>query len=283
MAEKAKEVIGDLNFEHKLIGGKIVSEVLDDIGEGIDFLILDTAHKLPGEVMDFIACLPYLAENATVVVHDVALNFYSSEKSIATKVLFDTVTADKYKADEPKFIAKLANIAAFDINAETKKYIYDVFSCLTYTWAYMPGNNLIEGYGEIVKRCYDDMCQKLYAQAVELQRHHFEKGIMVMDAVRENQRRWRKSNKVFIYGCGEYGKKYHRAAKHLGLPLTGMVVSDLNDVDDEKRKFFDVPVYEMSAELGDPEECTFVVAVSDTLRDEIMKNIVRFGYYKIIC
>ena len=181
VAEKAKEVIGDLNFEHKLIGGKIVSEVLDDIGEGIDFLILDTAHKLPGEVMDFIACLPYLAENATVVVHDVALNFYSSEKSIATKVLFDTVTADKYKADEPKFIAKLANIAAFDINAETKKYIYDVFSCLTYTWAYMPGNNLIEGYGEIVKRCYDDMCQKLYAQAVELQRHHFEKGIMVMD------------------------------------------------------------------------------------------------------
>ena len=45
-------------------------DVIDEIGSDIDFLILDTLHIVPGEILDFLVCLPYLTKDAIVVLHD---------------------------------------------------------------------------------------------------------------------------------------------------------------------------------------------------------------------
>ena len=43
--------------------GQYLPEVIDEIGDGIDFIILDTVHKAPGELMDLLVCLPYMSPN----------------------------------------------------------------------------------------------------------------------------------------------------------------------------------------------------------------------------
>ena len=55
---------------HELFIGKYLPERLNEIApeRDIDFLILDTVHMLPGELLDFLAALPYLRKDAIVVL-----------------------------------------------------------------------------------------------------------------------------------------------------------------------------------------------------------------------
>ena len=45
---------------HEFQVGTTLSFVIDDFGDDIDFLILDTIHRMPGENLDFLTALPYL-------------------------------------------------------------------------------------------------------------------------------------------------------------------------------------------------------------------------------
>ena len=73
MGEEAKKNIGGTGrCKHTFLLG-ISANLLNDIGPGIDFLILDTSHTLPGELLEFITCLPYLEDDAIVVLHDINL------------------------------------------------------------------------------------------------------------------------------------------------------------------------------------------------------------------
>lgn len=56
---------------HTLLTGALSTDFLGMDGlSDIDFLILDTVHDAPGEILDFLAFLPYLADDAVVVLHD---------------------------------------------------------------------------------------------------------------------------------------------------------------------------------------------------------------------
>ena len=47
------------NFSnHKFLLGCILPEVIDQIGKDIDFVVLDTVHSLPGELLDILCILP---------------------------------------------------------------------------------------------------------------------------------------------------------------------------------------------------------------------------------
>ncbi len=69
---------------HELILGKTIAQVLPEICENedekIDMLILDTIHYLPGELLDFIVCLPYLSQNAIVVLDDLTFAHFGENR-----------------------------------------------------------------------------------------------------------------------------------------------------------------------------------------------------------
>lgn len=98
LGNEAKELMGGkIKSKHRFHFGDIAASFMEEIGGGVDFLILDTTHRMPGEVLDFISLLPYLKENAVVVLHDIALNQYcKGADCIATGQLFSSVTAEKY-------------------------------------------------------------------------------------------------------------------------------------------------------------------------------------------
>ena len=95
LVDECKE-IENVRKNHTLMTGKYFVEFIEEIGKEIDFLILDTAHSLPGEILDFLACFPFLKEGCIVVLHDIILNHLDNRKEFATKLLFDTVVAEKY-------------------------------------------------------------------------------------------------------------------------------------------------------------------------------------------
>jgi predicted O-methyltransferase YrrM len=152
--------------KHQLFLGKRISEVIDDIviqNGKIDLLILDTIHFLPGELLDFLVCYPYLSDNAIVVLDDLLWAHGAENISgIATRVLYDSVVADKFS---PVDFSK-ANMAAFQINVDTGKYINDSFLALFTPWHYQMHDEMI-GYRRIISKFYDDEVLKIFDDAVE--------------------------------------------------------------------------------------------------------------------
>lgn len=85
--DEAKPYLKNID-NHKLILGKILPEVIEDIAKDgkIDFVILDTTHYLPGELMDFAIAIPFLADNAVVVLDDTSFWFEGENRwAFATK------------------------------------------------------------------------------------------------------------------------------------------------------------------------------------------------------
>lgn len=68
----SNNILGKSTQEFKL--GNTIAGCINEIGSGIDSAIIDTTHILPGEILDFLCILPYLKKDATVILHDVALN-----------------------------------------------------------------------------------------------------------------------------------------------------------------------------------------------------------------
>ena len=146
----------DVSFRHQFLLGKLLPEVIADIGNDIDFLILDTVHVLPGELLDFLTAYPFLAVNACVVLHDIACNHYfETPSSFATQILFDSVVADKLLMKDKDRELGYPNIGAFMINNDTGKYISDVFSALIVTWSYTLDERQKEAYFRAFQKYYD--------------------------------------------------------------------------------------------------------------------------------
>ena len=147
-------------------------EVIEKIGGDIDFVILDTMHVLPGEILDFLAILPYLKKNAVVVLHEVILNQrFNLRECHATTVLFSSVVADKfinYETDHVALMYTYQNIAAFQINEHTRENIENVFLTLMLRWKYYSYRNQIRAYYDIYKKNYSPELCKLFEQSLHM-------------------------------------------------------------------------------------------------------------------
>ena len=142
-----------------LYTGHTIAEVIDEIGENIDLLVLDAAHILPGECLDFLTVYPYLSANAMVVTHDIFLssNSYTTKDWNATAVLYSTVVADKYLLIDDSMDPDsrvLCNIGAFQINEDTGKYIENIFEGLHLSWFCIPPEHCVNAALKIIKENY---------------------------------------------------------------------------------------------------------------------------------
>ena len=164
----AKSLPEEARQAWRLHTGGTAGAFLDSIGPGIDLVVLDTAHVLPGELLDFLAVLPYLADGAMVVLHDTMLHHFMSRACIATNVLLCSATGDKHCFLDPNNPEKLANIAAFSINGDTKKYIENVFLALTLPWTYMPDAGAMGQYAAVIGKNYDPELVYLFKKAVNI-------------------------------------------------------------------------------------------------------------------
>lgn len=144
---------------HEFFLGGVLPQFIEKIGGDIDFCILDTVHTMPGEILDFLALLPYLKDGACCVLHDTIYNLSGkSNASYATKILLDSVYAEKYY----DIINKNLNIAAFLVDHRTRENVANIFSALSITWARIPKIGELMKYRDDFKKFYDEECLTLF-------------------------------------------------------------------------------------------------------------------------
>jgi predicted O-methyltransferase YrrM len=162
-----------LQGSHELITGMYAPESNDYIGDSIDFIIIDTVHALPGEVLDFLAFYPNLSKEALVVLHDITSNHRGDprpNRSYATKLLFDVIDAKKYMNFDKSEEFLLPNIAAFQLNGNTKNSIVNIISSLTITWEYFPEERELEIYNNIITTKYEAFVKQIWDAVIFQQR-----------------------------------------------------------------------------------------------------------------
>lgn len=159
--------------------GRDASAYLEEIGENIDFCILDTAHFMPGEVLNFLCILPYLSDAATVVVDDQRLHLDESNEfvkiigspwTISCRVLFDTVTASKLIPIFPdNQYEEFPNIAAFQINSNTYTNVQDLFYALLLPWKFLPSQQALNDIYKSLKKNYPSHLIEVFVKITERQ------------------------------------------------------------------------------------------------------------------
>ena len=198
------------NVNHKFMLGRYLPEVLKEIGTGIDFVIMDTVHVLPGELLDFLAVFPFLKKNAIVVLHDVVLsheNPIDDRYCFATQILFSSVFADKYLNNGEIF----PNIVALSINDHTKDSISNVFTALTLTWRYLMEKRETELYRNWYLSFYPKELISIFDQAVLLNNKTLQKpDKIVKEYFRSTWDSLLSSyNHILLYGNGKRGKSFY--------------------------------------------------------------------------
>lgn len=171
----AKELFKNANW--KLLTGNIITKYLPEIGFDIDFCILDTVHRLPGEVFDFLCALPYLTNGSIVVLHDVNLhNIINKHKdSYATRLLLTVASGEKIEVHDPNAQEGIANIGAFKITEVTRNEIKRVFEILLMRWGYLPDTTQLMDYYHFICQHYPEELTSILKNAINLNFTNFNK------------------------------------------------------------------------------------------------------------
>lgn len=213
----------------------------------VDFLILNAVCNMPVELLNFLAVLPYLQENAIVVLQDAVLQEPESGLTFASSILFQSVTADKfpynlhfyptiqeriklcgYHSAYPQYshvyrssYLQFPIMSAFRINANTRKYIGDIFSALHIVWPYVPDREFLTAYEELLAKHYTPEHLQLYRQAKEAADRSFNLLPMVFEMLQSFS-----FPHVLLYGAGQRGRAFLPLAKKAGLSVSGFIISD---------------------------------------------------------
>ena len=153
---RVKKYFPNLAKKWKLFTGKQPHIFLDKLKIKFDFLFLDTAHYVPGEIINLIEVLPFLKENAVIVLHDVNFQIYKLSKFLNLKnfkkkkfhrihpsniFLFATLCGDKVFIKNKNY--GIENIGAIFLYNNQKKYLKNYFLLLLSPWQYMLANEKI--------------------------------------------------------------------------------------------------------------------------------------------
>ena len=168
-----------LKSKWELFTGNLALKYIDQIGDGIDFCLIDTAHMNPGEIFDFLMILPFLKDNAMVVFHDVTLhtaysmnkNYFLGERAITTGLLMSAISGKKYLPASHSGDL-FPNIAAIKLTAQTRENLFEIFNLLTLRWHYLPTQeqerDIIDHFTKYYDKYYIDYLVSVFSHQREI-------------------------------------------------------------------------------------------------------------------
>jgi len=291
------------NKQWDLITDKEPSEVMDSFDEKFDFVVIDTYHIHPVETLNFLSILPKLTDNAIVIVQDISLfamnvGLHRSwnvlfnqfpKVNMAARLLFDTVVGDKMKlpleayddADVKSWNIIYSNMGAVQINADTRKYVDDLFSVLEFPWGVVP--NKISAVSRYIQEHYSDRQHQTYQYAFVKNR-----GLLgnrgVLYQYNQNTVNLAAYRRIVIYGCGQNTINIIRS----GMSLTAIAdeVWDINadTINKGDVSFLDgVPLCTPKMDMTDTEGVLIVMTLADSrVKDEIRTKLNENGFKDIV-
>ena len=132
----------------KIYTGGLTSEFIEKIGNEIDLVYIDTMHVTPGEMINFLEILPFLKEEAYVVLHDTFLMYYRNAiiKEIKNFSNNQILCYARGELILPSYDNNTfsTNIGALKLSKNQKKYYYQYFLILGTQWQYLPSDRELE-------------------------------------------------------------------------------------------------------------------------------------------
>ena len=163
-----------------LYKGNIATKFMDNIGRGIDMVLIDSAHFEPGEIFDFIIVLPFLSEEAVIVIHDIANQITKPIKHIkhrgwlgkrnewAPYIIFNSIRGKIFLPSGKNLLTH--DIGAKKLEINQKQYFHDYFRLLGGQWQYFPNEKYIRQMYNYFKKYYDNDCLTIFNQSVNFNR-----------------------------------------------------------------------------------------------------------------
>jgi len=147
----------ELTKKWKLLTGDLPHKFLVKLKIKFDFLFLDSTHASPGEILNFIEALPFLNENAIVVIHDLLWHFGKVKKTKffpSCISLIPSIFGDKIFLHTDK--RGISNIGAVFLYSNQEEHYIDYFLLLLNFWEYIPKDNQINDLRFFIKKFYKD-------------------------------------------------------------------------------------------------------------------------------
>ncbi len=158
--------------------GQDVSQCIHEIGGDIDFCIMDTTHRVPGEILSYLAVLPYLKDGAMLVLHDIIVHArHCRDRSVdalhnyyCTSLLFSAIFSGKKYAHRQAISADY-NIGAVVIDkAAAMAHVEQVLNLLFMPWHFMPGEDILRDTLEVIREHYPPEAAGLFREIVHYHR-----------------------------------------------------------------------------------------------------------------
>jgi predicted O-methyltransferase YrrM len=165
---RVKKYFPELANKWKLYTGKQPHQFLVTLNMKFDLLYLDTVHSTPGELINIIEALPFLNDNAIVILHDVMFHYLikSHYKFHPSNIyLFSTLCGDKVIVKDE--YSGIENTGAIFLYKNQEKCYLNYFLLLLSPWNYVPSKEHKEELELFIKKYYkDEIYLYLFNQAV---------------------------------------------------------------------------------------------------------------------
>ena len=158
----------------KLYTGNTTSAFIEEIGGDIDFVFIDTAHVMPGEVLNMIEIFPFLKKRAIIGFDDINQHAKKGMLNMdyfypCNNLLFSVLRGKKIimgQKSKEKFSFRKLGAVILDDNQE--KYFYEYFYLLTNNWSYMPNQFEIDVIRKLIAKYYKSFFLSMFDAAVNL-------------------------------------------------------------------------------------------------------------------
>ena len=156
-----------------LYTGNIAANFIEEIGDNIDMVFIDSAHFEPGEILDFLMILPFVKERAIIGFHDIGNQITygwkkNNRKEWAPYLIFNIIKGQKYLPSGKKILTQ--DIGLIKLERNQRKYIHDYFRALGGQWQYFPKEKHIKLIKSLFNKYYDNECLTIFDETVEFNR-----------------------------------------------------------------------------------------------------------------
>ena len=161
----------ELTDKWSLFTGEQPHIFLQKLNIKYDLVFLDTAHISPGEILNLIELLPFLKQNAIIILHDIIWHFIKENgtekiQSVSSPqlLLMSVLHGDKLLIKNEE---KIDNMGAIFLYSNQKAYYLDYFLLLLSFWEYMPTEKQLNEIRIFIKKYYqNELFLKLFDIAV---------------------------------------------------------------------------------------------------------------------
>ena len=171
------EKFPELMNKWTLYTGVNTAEVIEKIGNNIDFVYIDTVHFCPGEMLNWLEILPFLKEEAVVVFHDAYLMFLRDYKKIENFSNNQLLSYIRGQLILPSYgnMVFSRNIGGLKLSRNQKNYYKHYFMALGTQWNYLPEEYDLKILREFFLKYYGEKLVEIYDDAVFKNKNRFKR------------------------------------------------------------------------------------------------------------